>query len=350
MILGILFIGCAKEKEVTTVVPPESSAYVGSEACRVCHAEIFTAYIETGHHSALSAAGNIAPSYPDSVANPPANPPSGYTWNQISYVVGGFAWKANFVDADGFMVTGTGAQWNYDAQDWADYHSNVTPGTESFDCGQCHATGYDAAGNQGDLEGIDGTWAENGVGCEACHGAGAMHVENPRDNMMQINESSSLCGECHYRDANYRIEAENGLIKHNQQYSELKSARHGNILCVTCHNPHMSTAYDAGGLTADCSQCHDMTVNHAGPDDCVNCHMPYSVLSAESSGSGIHLRGDMRSHIFAINTDTGQGQFYPDGANMYSEGFNGLNFACLSSCHSSRDLAWAESNAGSIHP
>lgn len=349
----LIFIGCSKEKETTSTVPV-APTYVGSGACRTCHAEIYAEFSETGHKSGLgTVTGGIPPAYPDTV-QPADLPPAGYSWGDISYVVGGFGWKTNFVDAQGYLVTGSETQWNLETQAWAAYDSNLSPGTKSFDCARCHTTGYEFSenGHQGGLPGIIGTWAENGVTCERCHGPGGQHVFAPGEHGMQIDDGSELCGECHYGSEDYRIKASDGLIMHNQQYSELISAGHANIPCALCHDPHRSAKYDAqNAIIAACTDCHNgKVVDHPGPDDCVLCHMPKSVLSAVPNGSGIYLRGDMRSHIFRINADISQGQFYPDGADMYSEGFNGLNFSCLSSCHGSESLAWAESNAGSIHP
>lgn len=33
-------------------------------------------------------------------------------WEETTCLIGGFHWKARWLDADGFRVTGTGTQWN----------------------------------------------------------------------------------------------------------------------------------------------------------------------------------------------------------------------------------------------
>lgn len=352
ILVFVISMGCSKEKEITSVTP-EPETYAGSSACSVCHASIYSDYTSTGHHHMLNAIiGGLPPVYPDTVPALPG-PPGGYGWSDIAYVVGGFGWKARFVDSDGYVVTGGNVQWNLETGQWAPYEPATPEGTKPYDCGGCHTTGFVASDtlHQGGRPGIMGTWAEDGIGCERCHGAGGQHRHNPRDIQMQVDNSSELCGECHYGTADHRILASGGLIKDEAQYDELTSAGHGHVRCVTCHNPHRSAKYDPdNAIIIDCTTaCHFETVNHVGPDDCVLCHMPKSVLGAVSSGSGVHLRGDMRSHIFRINADTTQAQFYSDGGQTYSYGFNGLNFACLSSCHDTRDLAWAASHAGEIH-
>lgn len=348
-ILGFLtLISCSKLKN-TTPTASEERLYIGSQACRTCHSSIYSDFVNTGHaHSLNRVMAGTAPVYPDSVPAL-ADPPFGYTWSDVTYVIGGFGWKADFIDSQGYIVTGDAAQWNLETAEWAAFDSSTAPGTRAFDCGACHTTGYDSR-NPDNLPGIVGSWAENGVGCERCHGPGSQHALNPRDHRMQVDDTAQLCGECHHRSGDHRILAYGDLLQNYQQYDELLSAGHGNLRCVTCHNPHRSAKYDAGNaIISACTDCHTITVTHDGPHDCINCHMPKSVESAVSSGNGIHLRGDMRSHIFRINPDINEDQFYVDGSNQYSNGFNGLNFACLSSCHQSGSLSWAAQNAPGIH-
>jgi hypothetical protein len=123
-----------------------------------------------------------APAYP---ATKLKNPPEGYTWDDILYVIGGFNWKAQFVDKQGNVITGDAeAKTQYNLQnkvlklgdDWVAWHAGETVG---FDCGKCHTTGYIPQGNQDGLAGLQGTWHEDGVGCEGCHGPGSNHVNDP---------------------------------------------------------------------------------------------------------------------------------------------------------------------------
>ncbi len=346
-----VFTGCSKKKEAT-IVTPEPVSYVGADACQTCHASKYNDFIQSGHKYKLNKVNGAAPVYPDFVP-PLTGPPDGYTWNDISYVIGGFGWKARFIDNNGFIITGDAVQWNLETEEWVGYHSGDAPGTKPYDCGRCHTTGYVSSEteHQDGLPGMIGTWAEDGVTCEACHGQGGDHVFAPGDFDMEIDISSELCGGCHYRSEDHRILASGGLIRHHEQYDELVSAGHGNVLCVNCHDPHKSAKYDAANaIIAECSDCHSQTMPTFMPNNyCIDCHMPESVKSAVSSGSGVYLKGDIRSHIFAINIDTTVAQFYVDGTSDYSNGFNGLNFTCLASCHSNQDLAWAAIYADSVH-
>jgi len=77
---------------------------VGSHSCQECHTELHDSYRGTGHAWALSKIvdGN-APAFPESEL---PDPPAGYTWDDIQYVIGGYGWMARFVDKQGYLLTG----------------------------------------------------------------------------------------------------------------------------------------------------------------------------------------------------------------------------------------------------
>ncbi len=82
--------------------PPE---FVGSEACAECHQEIYDTFISSGHpHQLTAVVDGQPPEFPFSEV---ADPPEGYTWDNISYVVGGYNWKARLLDQDGYLITGS---------------------------------------------------------------------------------------------------------------------------------------------------------------------------------------------------------------------------------------------------
>ncbi|MEZ4640192.1 MAG: hypothetical protein R2856_35425 [Caldilineaceae bacterium] len=89
-----------------------------------CHEDIMASYAETGHANVLTAVTDGAPDIADI-----DGPPEGYTWEDISYVVGGFNWKAHFIDNEGYLITGDGTQYNlynrlFDLGDeWVAYHA-----------------------------------------------------------------------------------------------------------------------------------------------------------------------------------------------------------------------------------
>jgi hypothetical protein len=288
------------------------------------------------------------PDYP--FTNVP-EPPEGYSWEDILFVIGGYNWKARFVDKEGYIITDAPGesgsteylnQYNFEnllvgtQAGWVTYHS----GEENlpYDCGTCHTTGYSERGNQDDLPGLIGTWAEPGIKCEECHGPGSLHVRNPRGIAMKINRDSEECGSCHRRGDVEQVNASNGFIQHHEQYEELYQSKHIVIKCVTCHDPHEGVVQlrEAGEQTTrtQCENCHFKQEQYQAVDrhqimqiPCTTCHMPRLVKSAV--GNADRFTGDIRTHVMAIDPNQ-IGQFSDDGKTSLSQ--ISLDFACRQ-CH-----------------
>jgi len=313
------------------------ATYVGSDACQECHEDLYATFLETGHRHALTKiVDGKAPELPFSKL---PDPPAGYTWADVLYVVGGYGWKARFVDQQGYLITGDAeAKTQYNLRnktldmgdDWVAYHAGEQV---SFDCGFCHTSGYIPQGNQNGLAGLVGTWTEEGIGCEECHGPGSSHVNDPYLVAMPINRDAELCGSCHRRDEVTQIDAENGFIQHHEQYEELFESKKRVMDCVDCHNPHETVKYAKGlAVKTDCENCHFekeqfQKINDRRHAKCVDCHMPLVTVSAV--GDPARFTGDVRTHLMAINpyaTD----QFDKDGA--FALPYISLSFACRG-CH-----------------
>jgi len=323
--------------------------YVGSAACGECHTDTYEVFMKSGHPYKLSpVVDGKPPEYPFTVVD---QLPEGYTWDDISYVIGGYNWKYRFVGTDGYIITNPpGAvdaeylnQYNFanpvvgNDAGWVKYHS----GDENvpYDCGACHTTGYDPSGSFEDMPGIVGSWAEPGVQCEECHGPGSQHAANPRGVALDIERDSALCGECHLRGGSEQVNAKGGFIEHHEQYEEIFQSKHVTINCVVCHDPHTgvialrkANAEDASVAVTrtSCENCHfEQAANRKSMESlaCVECHMPRVTKSAV--GNAETFTGDIRTHLMAINPNQ-FGQFSEDGSTSLSE--LGLDFACKS-CH-----------------
>ncbi|MBI4729741.1 MAG: cytochrome c3 family protein [Acidobacteria bacterium] len=328
--------------------PPPT--YVGSEACGTCHKAQYTTFQDTGHPWKLQ-----TPAEAQAHGLPV---PSGYTWNDIYLVIGGFRWKSRYIGQDGYIITktqdadgnwiGGKNQYNLATKRWVDYSAGQT---KQYSCGKCHTTGYSTTGNQDGKPGIVGTWALKGVQCERCHGPGSNHVSDPLNVKPVVDRSSELCGTCHSRGNDMsKLPAKNGYIEHHEQYQEiLRSAKttSAGMTCVSCHNPHVTSTSPVG--TKPCALCHtDKVVQQAKTTHflngvtCASCHLAPAGKSAEAVAN----RGDVKTHLFRINTDP---SFYtaPSGS---TEAGNALDvgFACLG-CHSAKDRNWASENATGYH-
>lgn len=328
------------------------AGYIGSQTCGACHSDIYQVFINSGHAWKLNPVIDGQP--PDYPFTEITELPEGYTWDDIAYVIGGYNWKARFVDSEGYIITDEPGQsgnseylnqYNFANEivgaeaGWVTYKS----GEESlqYTCGSCHTTGYSPSGNQDDLPGIVGTWEEPGIQCEACHGPGSLHATNPRGVRMVIDRDAEQCGQCHRRDAIETIDSSDGFIQHHEQYEEVFQGKHLALDCSNCHDPHTGVIQlrMAGDKTtrAECQSCHHQQSQNQAVEmhgminiQCIDCHMPYMVKSAW--GNPETFTGDIRTHLMAIDPYLVD-QFSEDGSEAVSQ--ISLNFACRH-CHGVR--------------
>jgi hypothetical protein len=346
--------GDAGEAEMAAAVT--GAEYISSAACGECHTDKYEAFMKSGHPYKLNAVvDGQPPTYPFTEVT---ELPEGYTWDDISFVIGGYNWKYRFVDLEGYIITGVpGArgdgntdsigQFNFanpvvagkEEPSSAAYH----PGEERFyNCGSCHTTGYDPDTPTEGMPGIVGSWAEPGIQCEECHGPGSLHAADPRGIALKVDRSGDACGDCHRRDGQEAVNAKAPFIKHHEQYEELFQSKHVVIDCVICHDPHdgvvalrKANAEDptVAITRTSCENCHfdeakyqDSAV-HPAVAECISCHMPRVTKSAV--GNADMFTGDIRTHLMGIDA-TQIEQFSEDGSVALSE--LGLDFACRS-CH-----------------
>lgn len=332
--------------------------YITSEECGVCHTVEYASFVQTGHPFKLNKVVNgEQPIYPFTTLNgmlqrltddeqdivdgradpgPGTDNPLGtpVTWADVSYVIGGYFWKARLVDQGGSIVTGTGVQYNIEANTMSAYHNNEDD--KNYNCGNCHTTGWvhtDAGvPGQDGLEFMQGTFSEGGIHCEACHAAGAQHAKfrggivrdaQPRsfDELTAADQGYGLavaCGECHTRDGERdydsylsgydkalfgpdalpgtaddiadprpdemggRIAASGGLIRHHEQYDEILG-----IDPDTLGTVRSAIFMGAHGDCGTCHYPHGSSVNVNNPlytgmpgvdpsnDACLTCHADY---------------------------------------------------------------------------
>lgn len=323
--------------------------YVGKDVCAGCHQDIFDVFINSGHAWQLNPVVDGQP--PDYPFTRVPEPPKGYTWDDIRYVVGGYNWKARFVDNDGYIITdapGQSGNTEYPNQfnlanllvganaGWVSYHSGEE--NKSYDCGVCHTTGYNPSGNQDDLPGLIGQWVEQGIQCEACHGPGSLHIQNPGGVNMMVNRDKAECAACHRSDVLEQVNAADGFIPHHDQYQDLLQSKHIILDCVDCHDPHAGVVQlvknNQPTTRTTCENCHfkqaknqKNTKHTALGVTCQHCHMPRIIKSAW--GAPERFTGDIRTHVMAIDA-TQIEQFSADGSTALSP--IGLNFACRQ-CH-----------------
>ncbi len=312
--------------------------YVGAITCAACHPAPGSLHARHGHSHALKVVEGIAPEYPATPGLGEApNPPAGLDWSDISFVIGGSAKSALFVDTAGFLLTdgtaGTFTQYNLanpaallPAGFVPFKPEQVAPHPFGEDCFRCHTTGPESLAmnggrRQGNLPGIEGTWSQAGVQCEACHGPGSRHLLDPAAGKLTVDSSGGICATCHVnQDEPSEIAVEGKCILGRQQYAEFAASPHQGFSCTFCHNPHASILRDReNGLRNTCGNCHlDFdTASHEGnvfqwgdyveAVRCESCHMPLvasngSCRDVELPRGEIVSIGDTRSHLVHIDT------------------------------------------------
>ena len=363
----------------TTDKTNNGADFVGSAACSACHPEIAAVHFAHGHAHKLTPVQGAPPAYPAQGTRAAVpDPPDGFEWTDIAYVIGGYTKKARFVDLGGYILTtgvaGVNTQWNLDfppngnRAGFVAYEPGATaPKPYDFSCFQCHTTGpaEQRAGAafpefQDNRPGLMGTWEEPSIQCEACHGPGSNHIPNPSARNLFVDPTgAATCNACHnrpYDSQTGEIPAGGGYIQHHEQWPELRaSGGHASFPCTTCHDPHASVIYDrAAAVRTDCTACHaDMDLAfHEGkvftrgayrePLACESCHMPFATKSASAATPEIvgtsGRMGDTRTHIFRIDTRPVDfsGMFTGDGGQVVRDAQGRaavtVDFVCLR-CH-----------------
>jgi predicted CXXCH cytochrome family protein len=199
-----------------------------------------------------------------------------------------------------------------------------------FKCGSCHVTGMNINYNESS-DSFNTTWADLGIGCEACHGPGSNHIRSAREFFEGEKETivnpsklpwklrAMVCGQCHNWGSStaevtphkegfpkqysfaYGYEVGKPLYlsyteeldeekKHHQQYNEWEKSAHSRagIMCTTCHGVHQEGAHKNPNISQTklpgdtlCTGCHTTLVRKAAHrihtfGSCVACHMPKS--------------------------------------------------------------------------
>lgn len=118
------------------------------------------------------------------------------------------------------------------------------------------------------------------VGCEACHGAGSLHIDSGGTPHSIVNPARSpdTCFQCHL-DKRGEFNLPHAHDVHN-----------GNISCTDCHDPHHGSAKSGGGMMLAsvndvCLQCHTaqggpfVFEHEATREGCTTCHSPHGSVN-----------------------------------------------------------------------
>lgn len=329
-----------------------AAAYVGDDACTSCHAAQAAAYDSTNMSRSFRpwvASARVETTLDSGLVNVP----TGYRYAVVED--GGRLFQVEFVrGADGkrvhelrrrmdyvmgsgnvartYFTESNGRLFQLPLTWYRDHGWDFSPGYEvsnpRFDrlmpdrCVACHSNFPQPTLH---LEGKHAEWRD-GIGCERCHGPGALHVAERRamtradtgidlsivnPARLSVARRVDTCEECHVHTAVSVLREGKDAFSYrpsqplDAQYAYFKVAgsidvvSHADRLrqspcflgsqsaaqpmeCATCHNPHRRTA----DTNAPCRACHTADqlstqlatsptrAEHGPTSECVRCHMP----------------------------------------------------------------------------
>lgn len=329
----------------------QPKSFVGSDTCKVCHLEHYDAWRMTLHsrmtqdvkknQDAMIVELDVKKIREDLAKIQNLKVPADQIFipkpEEVKYTIGS-QWKQRFLVERGGKLYIAPVQYYADSDRWVNYNEatwDKYPWLEA--CGGCHATGVDLEKQ---------SFAETAVGCEACHGKGSWHAALPKtavfDKRQTIVNPAKLttgtavqiCGSCHtrgkatrHKEAEWPVGYEPGKALspffkpftfaggavtqfyanefskgHHQQYLDWVQSKHfkEGVTCTSCHYVHQigmpqTRSQTQGAGSKQCFECHVQTNQNMAHSihsfaNCVGCHMPRIVTSAES--------GDLHSHVF----------------------------------------------------
>ncbi len=176
--------GAISSRPPSRAVDP--AGYAGSAACAPCHPGEFAEWKRSPHarmvRSPLKDPGAVIAAFDGK---------SPFPRSEIAYVLGSRAVQ-RFVSHKGDSLVVRTPIWIVRTRSWnLDYWREQDWGKN---CAGCHLTGYDPA-----LPGF----AEEGIGCEACHGPGRRHVRSANrvdivhPGRLQASRRAMICEACH---------------------------------------------------------------------------------------------------------------------------------------------------------
>jgi tetratricopeptide (TPR) repeat protein len=264
---------------------PLAGQYIGSDACRACHAAKFELQSKSGHAHALA----------------PAKPDSPSPGNHAQWAFGAGEKAATWVTQTSDETIAEHGLSYYAAtkslaatpghQDGKDVvYRTFDPVGTALRCFRCHSTGPVMLKAAYKVEP-----SEPGVRCEACHGPGSSHVksagapgtiQNPK--RLTPAELNVLCGACHRQasDLDDDTDWSNAWnVRHQPAYLHRAACFRNSkdaLSCITCHDPHEPLKKTAASYDARCAGCHKNVLHKTAiaSRSCISCHMPQVSTSA----------------------------------------------------------------------
>lgn len=370
-------LGCTPAR-----APERAPAYVGSAACKTCHASVYERWQKTRMANVVRDPRVVPDAITPDLSIP--NPLVTFKREDIAFVYGS-KWKQRYFTRIGDDYYPEPAQWDVTHQTWRKYFvadntdwwvpfypaDNMKRPTGPL-CDGCHSVNYDIRTHQ---------VSEWNVGCEKCHGPGGEHARRPTKANIVSSRANDVCLQCHSQGRPaagliagraydwpvgfvvgktlsdyWRLDEPEGKASftHFADGTAHKNRMQGNdfaqstmaargVTCASCHDVH-GTANNADLVAPPsqvCFKCHVLgsspheatieahthhAANSAG-SDCLACHMP----KIEQTIADVNVR----AHTFRFVTPGTTEQL-------------GVPNPCTT-CHKDKSTAWASAQLATWH-
>lgn len=327
------------------------ASYVGNDACRTCHPQIYERYRSTpmaqsSGRVTSTPAGSFRGAL-DFRVDEKGRASFGGLTRQLEWFIGSAAAGRSFAYSSGghlyqAPLTYYSQRATWDASPGYGHDARWNRPIDS-NCLFCHASQTRPIyGTQNRF--ADPPWTQDGVGCERCHGPGSDHVAgksrmvNPAK--LDPERRDAVCAQCHlsgearieksdrslamFRPGDrlqefvtYFVSASPAAVKatgyvERLQASRCKIASGDRLWCGSCHDPHgVPTVKEAAAyFRTKCLTCHTENQCNRG-EDCRTCHLPRA--KAVDGGHGVLTDHSIPRQVKAQQTahDTGELQPFP---------------------------------------
>ncbi len=289
-----------------------AAVFIGSQACRPCHAGIFESYVRTPMARSSGRVELVTPAEFTAAGQQYAIKDNKLRFDggtaTIDYFIGSNSAGRSFLHQRAGYLFELPVTWYAQKQKW-----DASPGYENEagvrltraiepGCLFCHTSRIRPVLGTQNRYG-DPPFLENGVSCERCHGPGSNHAADPahikpvNPSRLEPERRDAICSQCHLT-GEARIERPGRRLNEfraGERLSDyatyfvwrlgrrdLKVTSHveklaasackiasGDALwCGTCHDPHTN----ADKSQQACLNCHQTA--HRRDERCTTCHMP----------------------------------------------------------------------------
>ena len=380
----------------------KASEYVGSDACKSCHAEAYADWHRSDHFKAMEPANDLTvlgdfnnTSFTaDGVTNTFFKKDGKYYINtqgedgqqhdyEVLYTFGYFPLQQYLIAFPGGRMQSTRVSWDSRDKKWFHQYADQkihhedwfhwTGNSQNWNtmCASCHSTDLQKNYDE-DSDSYATTWKEINVSCESCHGPGSKHLVYVNSKQYKKGDRIKNSGFYYARDTTAQLQLNSCAACHARKTDVAADAMHtdeilDDLIPQVISNEHYfpdgqikEEDYEYGSFTQSkmfhnnvkCSNCHNPhsgKLRLEGNNLCLSCHKPAYDTEAhhfhepETEG-GQCVNCHMASRTY-MGVDQRRDHSFrvprPDQSAQY-----GTPNAC-NSCHSDKSPKWAAESINS---